>query len=67
MTTIHTPMRDWITVALGVAAGLAATVGVTRFQLDWNDKFFTSNVLIYDVPQICVLITLLPLRPLLYP
>jgi hypothetical protein len=39
MTKVHTPARDWIIVAFGVAAGVAATLGVTRYQLDWKDKF----------------------------
>jgi hypothetical protein len=63
MTKVHTPTRDWVIVAFGVAAGLVATLGVTRYQLDWKDKFFTSNALVYGIPQICVLIALVPFRP----
>jgi hypothetical protein len=63
MTPIHTRTRDWILVAFGIAAGLAATLGVTRYQMDWNDKFFASNALFYGISQIGVLIVLIPFRP----
>ena len=32
-------------VAFALVAALAATAAVTRYQLDWNDKYFIANAL----------------------
>jgi hypothetical protein len=61
--TIHASKCDWSIVAFGLVAALVATLGVTRYQIDWKDKYFTANALMYGIPQLCVLVVLLPFRP----
>ncbi len=63
MSKVHLSMRDRTFLAFAICAGLVATLGVTRYQLNWNSTFFIPNALMYGVSQICVLLSLLPFRP----
>jgi hypothetical protein len=59
----QTPTGEKIMLALAIAVSIAVTLCVTRSQMPWHDRFFSSNALGYGLPQLCSLIAVLPFSP----